>query len=116
MDPMLVMVSIGNEMTCYAVPPSQKGLLVAPRITFHFANMLDLHQSTDQTLYIDQDASDATHDVYCLAYTNAGPLGTGQVNIFGNHQKQGFHIEVDIAGSRLGFANYPTNCDYANIS
>ncbi|KAI5076432.1 hypothetical protein GOP47_0008497 [Adiantum capillus-veneris] len=117
MDPMLVMVSIGNEITCYAVPPSQKGLLVAPRITFHLANMLDLHQSTDQTLHIDQDASDATHDVYCLAYRNAGPFGTGQaLNIFGNHQQQGLHIEVDIAGSRLGFATSPTNCDYANTN
>ncbi|MCO5602528.1 hypothetical protein L7F22_056661 [Adiantum nelumboides] len=105
----------GNRV-CYAVPPSQKKFLVAPKVTLHFSGMVDLQLSTDHSLFDNTtlnsiiDNNPTSIKYFCLAYENAGSVLDGGQNVIGNYQQQqNFLVEFDIANSRIGFA--PSTCD-----
>ncbi|MCO5548918.1 hypothetical protein L7F22_002381 [Adiantum nelumboides] len=111
MDPSLLRFDIDGP--CYAFPisnqaPAQR--LVAPRVTLHFKNNLDLLLSTEHAFYeFFPDFNNTAQDFLCMAYKSTDSIAGARSNIVGNFQLQNIIVEYDIQNSRIGFVAV-SNC------
>ncbi|MCO5561566.1 hypothetical protein L7F22_015186 [Adiantum nelumboides] len=108
MDPSFKRISLGDAAPdlCYQVPLWQQTVPLAPKVTLHLDNNVDIHlQSHHVLVYM---GSDSTSNYYCFAFMDGG-IGPTAKNYFGNYQQQDFLIEYDLANSRIGFA--PVECN-----
>ncbi|MCO5567746.1 hypothetical protein L7F22_021440 [Adiantum nelumboides] len=105
-----------DNVVCYVVPPShKKTLIVAPKVTLHLGGMVDIHLTTDHSLYDNRTLNSIINndptviDYFCMAYRSGGSLLDRGRSIIGNYQQQDLIVEFDMANSRIGFA--PSACD-----